>query len=115
MTIFFLSQEHLHSEEELIRMIQLLEDLDDLDYWIDGCCRLMLHSVRFKRLRFIDKKLIFFQVQSIYLANLLMLIFLFHPSFVIPLLKQLKDKIDNDESALEFFLAEVCSYFFLVK
>ncbi|XP_044465617.1 pentatricopeptide repeat-containing protein At4g21880, mitochondrial isoform X2 [Mangifera indica] len=72
--------EHLHSEEELIRMIQLLEDLDDLDYWIDGCCRLMLHSVRFKRL-----------------------------SFVIPLLKQLKDKIDNDESALEFFLAEVFS------
>ncbi|KAJ0102362.1 hypothetical protein Patl1_04320 [Pistacia atlantica] len=72
--------EHLHSEEELSRLIQLLEELDDLDYWTDGCCRLILHSVRLKRL-----------------------------SFAIPLLKQLKDKINNDEFITEFFLVEVFS------
>ncbi|KAJ0103033.1 hypothetical protein Patl1_04342 [Pistacia atlantica] len=72
--------EHLHSEEELSRLIQLLEELDDLDYWTDGCCRLILHSVRLKRL-----------------------------SSAIPLLKQLKDKINNDEFITEFFLVEVFS------
>ncbi|KAJ0106276.1 hypothetical protein Patl1_19620 [Pistacia atlantica] len=54
---------HIHSEEELSRSIQLLEYLDDSDYWMSGCKGVIWHSVRFKSL-----------------------------SSAIPLLKQLKDK-----------------------
>lgn len=35
-------------------MIQLLEEVHDPDYWMDGCCRLILHCVRFKQLRFVE-------------------------------------------------------------
>ncbi|KAL5804260.1 hypothetical protein ACOSQ3_031060 [Xanthoceras sorbifolium] len=68
--------EHLRSEVELSVLIQLLEELHD-DHWIEGCCRLFVHSVRFKNL-----------------------------SFAIDLFRQLKDKLYNDELAIERVLHE---------
>lgn len=70
--------EHLNSEGELSRLIQLLEEVHDPDYWIEGCCRLILHCVRFK-----------------------------HLSSAIDLLKKLKDKCKDDEMAMEYHFAEI--------
>ncbi|KAK9212546.1 hypothetical protein WN943_001928 [Citrus x changshan-huyou] len=69
--------EHLNSEGELNRLIQLLEEVHDPDYWMDGCCRLILHCVRFKQL-----------------------------SSATDLLKQLKDKFKDDEMAMEYHFSE---------
>ncbi|XP_059659603.1 pentatricopeptide repeat-containing protein At4g04790, mitochondrial-like isoform X2 [Cornus florida] len=70
--------DHLQSEGELSRLLQLLEELDDSDYWHDGCFRIILYCVQHK-----------------------------HLSSAIDLLKQLKDKFCNDEVATEVFLDEV--------
>lgn len=70
--------EHLNSEGELNRLIQLLEEVHDPDYWMDGCCRLILHCVRFKQL-----------------------------SSATDLLKQLKDKFKDDEMAMEYHFSEI--------
>ncbi|XP_065626624.1 pentatricopeptide repeat-containing protein At4g04790, mitochondrial-like [Quercus suber] len=42
--------EHLQSDGELSRLLQLFEELKDVDYWVDGCCRLILYCVRYKHL-----------------------------------------------------------------
>lgn len=70
--------EHLNPEGELNRLIQLLEEVHDPDYWMDGCCRLILHCVRFKQL-----------------------------SSATDLLKQLKDKFKDDEMAMEYHFSEI--------
>ncbi|KAJ9568091.1 hypothetical protein OSB04_004057 [Centaurea solstitialis] len=44
-TIF---QEHLQSEGELSRLLQLLQQLKDFDFWDDGCARIILYCVRHK-------------------------------------------------------------------
>ncbi|POO00467.1 Pentatricopeptide repeat [Trema orientale] len=60
-------------------LLQLLENLDDSEYWVDGCCRVILYCVRYKDL-----------------------------STAVDLLKQLKDRICvDDELPLEAFLDEV--------
>ncbi|KAK1581507.1 hypothetical protein Q3G72_006621 [Acer saccharum] len=69
--------DHVRSEEELSGLIQLLEELHD-DYWIEACCRLFLHSIRYKNL-----------------------------SVAIDLFRQLKDELHDDELAIEGVLHEV--------
>ncbi|ONI13099.1 hypothetical protein PRUPE_4G202300 [Prunus persica] len=71
-------QEHLQSDEELSRLLPLLDELDDPDYWFEGCLRTILYCVRYKHLR---------------------------PA--LNLLKQLKDKICTDELALEVIFNQV--------
>lgn len=72
--------EHLQSDGELSRLLQLLEELKDVDYWVDGCCRLILYCVRYK-----------------------------HLSSAVDLLKQLKDNFCNDDMAMEVLFDEVFS------
>ncbi|KAL4566833.1 hypothetical protein LXL04_030958 [Taraxacum kok-saghyz] len=42
--------EHLQSEGELSRLLQLLKLLDDTELWHDGCARIILYCVRYKLL-----------------------------------------------------------------
>ncbi|XP_024976772.1 pentatricopeptide repeat-containing protein At4g04790, mitochondrial-like isoform X2 [Cynara cardunculus var. scolymus] len=42
--------EHLQSEGELSRLLQLLKQLKDFDFWDDGCARIILYCVRHKLL-----------------------------------------------------------------
>ncbi|XP_021834329.1 pentatricopeptide repeat-containing protein At4g04790, mitochondrial-like isoform X3 [Prunus avium] len=70
--------EHLQSDEELSRLLPLLDELDDPDYWFEGCLRTILHCVRYKHLR---------------------------PA--LNLLKQLRDKFCTDELALEVIFNQV--------
>lgn len=72
--------EHLQSEGELTRLIQLLKELNDSHYWGDGCTRVILYCVRFK-----------------------------HLSCAVALLKQFKDKFCYDELAIEILCNEVFS------
>ncbi|KAK7856947.1 pentatricopeptide repeat-containing protein [Quercus suber] len=69
--------EHLQSDGELSRLLQLFEELKDVDYWVDGCCRLILYCVRYK-----------------------------HLSSAVDLLKQLKDNFCNDDMAMEVLFDE---------
>ncbi|XP_059441393.1 pentatricopeptide repeat-containing protein At4g04790, mitochondrial-like isoform X2 [Corylus avellana] len=72
--------EHLQSDGELSRLLQLFKELKDLDYWVEGCCRIILYCVRYK-----------------------------HLSYAVDLLKQLKDKFCDDELAIEALFDEVFS------
>ncbi|XP_062169018.1 pentatricopeptide repeat-containing protein At4g04790, mitochondrial-like isoform X2 [Alnus glutinosa] len=72
--------EYFQSDGELSRLLQLFKELKDHDYWVDGCCRIILYCVRYK-----------------------------HLSYAVDLLKQLKDKFCNDELALEVLFDEVFS------
>ncbi|XP_022733606.1 pentatricopeptide repeat-containing protein At4g04790, mitochondrial-like isoform X2 [Durio zibethinus] len=72
--------EHFPSDGELSVLLPLLEELHDPDYWVDGCCKMVLHCVRNHHLR-----------------------------AAVDLLKQLKDKFQNDDLALEVILDEVFS------
>ncbi|KAE8655839.1 Tetratricopeptide repeat-like superfamily protein, putative isoform 2 [Hibiscus syriacus] len=63
---------HFTSEGELSILLQVLEEIQDPDYWVDGCCRLVLHCVRNKHLR-----------------------------SAIDLLKQLNDKLHTNDLAME--------------
>ncbi|KAL7598217.1 pentatricopeptide repeat-containing protein At4g04790, mitochondrial isoform X1 [Lactuca sativa] len=42
--------EHLQSEGELDRLLQLLKQLEDSELWHDGCARIILYCVRYKLL-----------------------------------------------------------------
>ncbi|KAK3001078.1 hypothetical protein RJ639_022249 [Escallonia herrerae] len=70
--------EHLKSEGESSRLLHLLKELEDSDYWVQCCCRVMLYCVRHK-----------------------------HLSSVFDLVKQLKDKLCYDEEAAEALFDEV--------
>lgn len=72
--------EHLQPDGELSTLLLLLKELEDLDYWVDGCCRVILYCVRHK-----------------------------HLSSAVDLLKQLKDQFCNDELATEVLFDEVFS------
>ncbi|KAK8706080.1 hypothetical protein V6N13_049658 [Hibiscus sabdariffa] len=69
--------EHYTSDGELSILLQLLEELHDMDYWVDGCCRVVLQFIRHKQLR-----------------------------SAIDLLKQLKDKL-HDDLAMEAIFGEI--------
>ncbi|GKV42013.1 hypothetical protein SLEP1_g49474 [Rubroshorea leprosula] len=69
--------ECLHSEGDLSLMLQLLEELHDQGYWIEGCRRVISFGVRKK-----------------------------HLSTAVHLLKQLKDKFCDDELAAEVLFDE---------
>ncbi|XP_056167549.1 pentatricopeptide repeat-containing protein At4g04790, mitochondrial-like isoform X2 [Syzygium oleosum] len=70
--------EYLQSDGQLSRLLKLLEELTDRHFWLDGCYRILLYCVRFN-----------------------------HLSAAIDLLKQLKDRISNDEMAMEAVFDEV--------
>ncbi|CAL5392983.1 unnamed protein product [Camellia sinensis] len=72
--------EYLQSEGELSRLLQLLEELNDQNYWVDGCCRVISYCVKHKYL-----------------------------SSAVDLLKQLRDKFSDDEVAVEGLFDEVFS------
>ncbi|XP_020534563.1 pentatricopeptide repeat-containing protein At4g21880, mitochondrial isoform X2 [Jatropha curcas] len=72
--------EHLQSEGEVSRLLKLLEELQDPDYWLDGCCRVILFCIRTK-----------------------------HLSSAVSLLKQLKDRLNNDELIMQVVFDEVFS------
>ncbi|KAG8658130.1 pentatricopeptide repeat-containing protein At4g04790, mitochondrial isoform X3 [Manihot esculenta] len=74
--------DHLQSEDEISRLLQLLEELQDPDYWVDGCYRVILYCIRNK-----------------------------HTSSAVNLLKQLKDRFSNDEVAMQVLFDEVFSLF----
>ncbi|CAM8970383.1 unnamed protein product [Rhodiola kirilowii] len=40
--------EHFETEGELIRLIELLEDLKGSEYWCDGCIRIILYCIKHK-------------------------------------------------------------------
>ncbi|GAV60856.1 PPR domain-containing protein/PPR_2 domain-containing protein [Cephalotus follicularis] len=70
--------EYCGSDGELGRLLQLLEEIHDPDYWIDGCWRIILYCVRYK-----------------------------HLSSAVDLLKLLKNKFSKDEVATEVLCDEV--------
>lgn len=72
--------ENLQSEGQLGRLLQLLEELNDPDYWIDGCCRVILYCIRHK-----------------------------HLSSAIDLLRKLNEKRCDNELAMEVLFDEVFS------
>ncbi|EOY12569.1 Tetratricopeptide repeat-like superfamily protein, putative isoform 1 [Theobroma cacao] len=72
--------EHFNLEGELSTLLQLLEELHDPDYWVDACCRIVLHCVKIKDLR-----------------------------STVDLLKRLKDKLHNDDLGIDFLCDEVFS------
>ncbi|KAL2589776.1 hypothetical protein AAZV13_13G249700 [Glycine max] len=72
--------EHTHSEGELDRLLLLLEELDDTDYWNDACCRIILYCIWNKHLS-----------SAVELCNLLM------------------DKFQSDEQVMEFLFDKVFS------
>ncbi|KAJ0048738.1 hypothetical protein Pint_17054 [Pistacia integerrima] len=69
---------HLLSEENLSILIQLLEDLKDSPYWLDGCEAVIVVAVGCKSL-----------------------------SYAVPLLKQLKDEIKPSRFVSEVFLFQL--------
>ncbi|CAK7338355.1 unnamed protein product [Dovyalis caffra] len=72
--------EHVESEGEQSRLLKLLEELDDPKYWVDGCSRVILYCIRHKDSR-----------------------------SAMDLLKQLKDRLSDDELAMEVLFDEVFS------
>ncbi|KAF2285830.1 hypothetical protein GH714_008293 [Hevea brasiliensis] len=74
--------DHLQSEGEISRLLKLLEELQDPDYWVDGCCRVIMYCMRNK-----------------------------HISSAVNLLKQLKDRISSDELVMQVLFDEVFSLF----
>ncbi|KAI9116865.1 hypothetical protein K1719_012231 [Acacia pycnantha] len=71
---------HIKSDEELDRLFLLLKELIDPDYWIDGCFRIIMFSVENK-----------------------------HLSSAVDLIKQLDDKIQDNELVMEVLLDQVFS------
>ncbi|KAG8365041.1 hypothetical protein BUALT_Bualt18G0061700 [Buddleja alternifolia] len=74
--------EYFHSEGDLNKSLQLLEELNDSPYWTDACFRVISHCVQHKDLR-----------------------------STVDLLKQLKDKFINAEVAPEVLFDEVFCLF----
>ncbi|XP_018810795.2 pentatricopeptide repeat-containing protein At4g04790, mitochondrial [Juglans regia] len=72
--------EHLQSDGELGRLLQLLKELKGLEYWVYGCCKVILYCVQYK-----------------------------HLSSAVDLLKQLKDELIDNELAMEIVFDEVFS------
>ncbi|GAB2215848.1 hypothetical protein Droror1_Dr00020253, partial [Drosera rotundifolia] len=72
--------EHMESAGQLPRLLQILDELTDTFYWIDGCSRVILYCVRHKDLR-----------------------------SAVDLLKKLKDAFNDDELAGEVLFDEVFS------
>ncbi|VFQ78765.1 unnamed protein product [Cuscuta campestris] len=70
--------DHLQSDGELSRLLQLLDELDDQDQWVRACFKVVSYCVRHEDL-----------------------------SSAIELLRKLKDIFCNDELALEFLFDEV--------
>ncbi|KAI4333810.1 hypothetical protein L6164_018571 [Bauhinia variegata] len=70
--------EYTQSDGELDRLLQLLKELTDPDYWFDGCVRVILYCIRNKNL-----------------------------SSAVDLFKQLRDKFQNDELFMEAIFDEV--------
>ncbi|XP_015897824.3 pentatricopeptide repeat-containing protein At4g04790, mitochondrial [Ziziphus jujuba] len=70
--------ENVPSDGELSTLLKLLEEINASNYWVDGCCRVILYCVRYK-----------------------------HLSPAINLLKQLRDKFCNDELVHESLFDEV--------
>lgn len=97
---------------ELDGLLLLLKELSDLDYWVDGCFRVIKYCVQNNHLRFILPPPIL--NLSALILNLLM--FMFHcicVSSAIVLFKQLKDKFESDEIQLEVLFDSVSSGFLL--
>ncbi|KAL3636805.1 hypothetical protein CASFOL_019104 [Castilleja foliolosa] len=74
--------EHFQSEGELVRSLQLLEELNDSPYWDDACFTVISHCIRHENLR-----------------------------CAVDLLKQLKDKYMSSEIALDVLFDEAFCLF----
>ncbi|KAL9267496.1 Pentatricopeptide repeat-containing protein [Drosera capensis] len=72
--------EHMESAGQLPRLLQILDELTDTFYWIDGCSRVIVYCVRHKDLR-----------------------------SAFDLLKKLKDAFNDDELAGELLFDKVFS------
>ncbi|XP_027063297.2 pentatricopeptide repeat-containing protein At4g04790, mitochondrial-like isoform X2 [Coffea arabica] len=70
--------EHLQSEGQLDRLLQLLKELDNPDYWFDGCFRVVLYCIRHE-----------------------------HLTSAVDLLRQLKQSVISDDAATENVFDEV--------
>ncbi|KAK7345976.1 hypothetical protein VNO80_20489 [Phaseolus coccineus] len=75
-----LIEELIQHNGELDRLLLLLKEVNDLDYWVDGCFKVILYCARNKNL-----------------------------SSAILLFKQLKDKFENDEMVMEALFDTVFS------
>ncbi|KAI9079185.1 hypothetical protein K1719_038911 [Acacia pycnantha] len=78
--VISLIEGHIKSDEELDRLFLLLKELTDPDYWIDGCFRIIMFCVENK-----------------------------HLSSAVDLIKQLDDKIQDNELVMEVLLDQVFS------
>ncbi|XP_072067630.1 pentatricopeptide repeat-containing protein At4g04790, mitochondrial isoform X1 [Arachis hypogaea] len=76
--VISLIEEFTKFKGELDGMLMLLTELSDLDYWVDGCFRVIIYCVHNK-----------------------------HLSSAIDLFKKLKDKFESDELVLEVLFDEV--------
>ncbi|KAE9599793.1 hypothetical protein Lal_00045672 [Lupinus albus] len=72
--------ERTHSDGELDRLLLLLEELNDTDYWNGACCRIILYCILNK-----------------------------HLSSAVDLCKLLKDKFQNDELVMDVLFDKVFS------
>lgn len=78
--VISLIEGHIKSDGELDRLVLLLEELTDPDYWVDGCFRIIMFCVENK-----------------------------HLSLAVDLIKQLNDKIHDNELLMEVLLDQVFS------
>ncbi|KAL4371688.1 hypothetical protein AHAS_Ahas06G0190800 [Arachis hypogaea] len=76
--VISLIEEFTNFKGELDGMLMLLTELSDLDYWVDGCFRVIIYCVNNKQL-----------------------------SSAIDLIKKLKDKFETDELVLEVLSDEL--------
>lgn len=93
---------------ELERLLLLLEELSDTNYWIDGCFRVIMFCVKNKHLRFNFSSLLKpFILENIF-CNFLTL-FVFWLSSAVDLIKELNDKCSYYEVLMEVLLDQVGS------
>nr|GEV74476.1 pentatricopeptide repeat-containing protein At4g04790, mitochondrial-like [Tanacetum cinerariifolium] len=97
--------EHIQSEGELSRLLQLLDQLLDSEFWDDGCARIILYCVRYKLLGYSGLSLC-----SIYVILQVLLTTCFDlNSPAVDLLKQRMERSDANDIAVESLFDEVFS------
>ncbi|KAG6526381.1 hypothetical protein ZIOFF_016364 [Zingiber officinale] len=98
--------EHLQTEGELDRLLQLLEELKDSNSWFDGCSRVILYCIQYNLTGYSELTLYFFLYKIYcYLSDASVVL----TSSALELLKKLKEK---DVSSANLIIGQMFSQIF---